>query len=1129
MKKLIIIFSTLCLIFAPLTAQLPKNRTTSTIIADALTQLPASDQAIYNQTLSALTATGEEGLLELVQMMAPPEKKANAVIEYALSGWTNFVANKEAERLVAAKSYVKALSLTEIPEVKAFIIAQLEKIGKEESIDVLLPFLQDKYLASPAAQALVAIKLSKADDVLLSVLQKGKPEFQMIMANAVGQTGNQQAEPFLLSMLKNKPSAEMETVLLAALSRCGTRLSLRPLEEKAKQAGYSYEKTGAVGAYTQLIGKLAAQGNAPEAIKAAEELLQRAIKVGNNQAGIATLRILMSEKKINKTGLLKQIFKENDITYVSSALNFYTPSVETKGLKFIVKQLSESTPELQEQIIYWLGNNNMKRQLSEIIPFINSKDKKLQVAAIYSVQKIGGEDALKALSPLLSEKDKKILDLIKPALMSLSGDVASAVVSGYDNFSPEGKKIALELLDARHATAQNAFVFRQVRSSDPDIQEAALKALKNVVTEKQLTELFRLLEQETRPGNVQEIQLAVKSAMSSFGTEKQLTIITKQMNQSPVSAHLYYPLLAVADTREFIDRAAKDYANTEGRLKEAAFLVLTKSKNFYVIYPLIDIVKSSTDPETISKSLQAVINLISTSTDQKGEVRALFLREIMTYAKNDAQKKQILKLAGQTGTFQALNFVEPYLDVPELKEVTCQAIISIVLDNNKSLAGERTTALLKKVMQEVNNPDAGYQRDAILKYLNENPQQRGYISIFNGNNLWGWKGLVENPVVRAKMAKEELAKAQVKADEEAATNWKVENGELIFTGKGKNLCTNKVYGDFEMYIDWKLYPGDEPDAGVYLRGTPQVQIWDTARVKVGAQVGSGGLYNNKLNPDKPLKVADLKLGYWNTFYIKLIGERVTVYLNGELVVNNVIMENYWDRKQALFSFGEIELQAHGSKVAYRDIYVKELVRPEPFKLSTEELDEGYEVLFDGTDMHKWTGNTTDYVVEDGNIVIYPSKSFGGNLYTKDEFGNFVFRFEFQLTHGANNGLGIRTPMEGDAAYAGMELQILDNDAPIYSKLKEYQYHGSVYGIIPALRGYLKPVGEWNYQEVVANGDNIKITLNGTVILEGNLREATKDGPKDKKSHPGVLNEKGHIGFLGHGSVVKFRNIRIRKL
>jgi hypothetical protein len=120
-------------------------------------------------------------------------------------------------------------------------------------------------------------------------------------------------------------------------------------------------------------------------------------------------------------------------------------------------------------------------------------------------------------------------------------------------------------------------------------------------------------------------------------------------------------------------------------------------------------------------------------------------------------------------------------------------------------------------------------------------------------------------------------------------------------------------------------------------------------------------------------------------------------------------------------------------------------------------------------------------------------------------------------------------MEGDAAYQGMELQILDNDAPVYENLEIYQYHGSVYGVIPAKRGFLKPNGEWNYQEVVADGDNIRVILNGTTILEGNIREASVNGTLDKRDHPGLLNKKGHIAFLGHGSKVKFRNIRIKEL
>jgi hypothetical protein len=261
------------------------------------------------------------------------------------------------------------------------------------------------------------------------------------------------------------------------------------------------------------------------------------------------------------------------------------------------------------------------------------------------------------------------------------------------------------------------------------------------------------------------------------------------------------------------------------------------------------------------------------------------------------------------------------------------------------------------------------------------------------------------------------------------------------------------------------------------------------------------------------------------------GDRVTVYLNGELVTDNVILENYWDKNQAIFPMEQIELQAHGSPVAYRDIYIKELPAAKPFQLSKKEKKDGYKVLFDGTNMFSWTGNTAEYVTENGNLAMSPKpgKGSGGNLYTKEEFSDFVFRFEFQLTPGANNGLGIRTPLEGDAAYVGMELQILDNEAPMYKDLHVYQYHGSVYGVLPAKRGFLKPTGEWNYQEVIVKGPNIKVILNGKVILDGDITEARKNGPADKQNHPGLLRDKGHIGFLGHGSPLKFRNIRIKDL
>ena len=197
--------------------------------------------------------------------------------------------------------------------------------------------------------------------------------------------------------------------------------------------------------------------------------------------------------------------------------------------------------------------------------------------------------------------------------------------------------------------------------------------------------------------------------------------------------------------------------------------------------------------------------------------------------------------------------------------------------------------------------------------------------------------------------------------------------------------------------------------------------------------------------------------------------------------------------------------------------------------SLQAQEEGFVPLFDGQSLTGWVGNKSSYLVKDGMIVIEPQGGGGGNLYTEKEYGNFVLRFEFQLTPGANNGLGIHAPLEGDAAYVGKELQILDNEAEKYATLQPYQYHGSVYGVIAAKRGYLRPTGEWNQQEVRVQHPYITIVLNGEVILEGNYLEASKNGTLDKKEHPGLQRSRGHIGFLGHGDLVRFRNIKIKEL
>ena len=191
-------------------------------------------------------------------------------------------------------------------------------------------------------------------------------------------------------------------------------------------------------------------------------------------------------------------------------------------------------------------------------------------------------------------------------------------------------------------------------------------------------------------------------------------------------------------------------------------------------------------------------------------------------------------------------------------------------------------------------------------------------------------------------------------------------------------------------------------------------------------------------------------------------------------------------------------------------------------------DEGFIPLFNGKDFSGWMGATDQYRVEEGMIVLPQGR--GGKLLSEKEYDNFVLRFEFKLTPGANNGLAIRAPVPGDAAYNGMELQILDNDSDRWPDLKPYQTHGSIYGVAPAKRGFLKPVGQWNAQEVTCDGRNIRVVLNGHLILDTNLDKVAPGGKAtDGQNHPGLKNTKGHLGFLGHGDQVSFRNIRLRPL
>mgnify|MGYP003945725519 CR=1 FL=1 len=1111
------------------------QRTLTTRIADLLAQLPANDIKQLNGNMLEISQLGEEGLVSLISGLSSTGKGNNALIEYAVGGYSGYVMQpgKESERSNAVKAYSKALKNISDKQNIQFLISQLELIGKDDAVVSLQPYLTDARLADAASRALVKVNSPAAKAALLAALPKAQQPAKLFIIEALGMSRTKEAAAALNALAENADEKQTK-VTLFALALIADPSSEAVFNTASKKANYLYENTDALSSNVLYAQNLLKDGNNTLAVKIAQQLSQTAVAENQVHTRIAALKILTDGQPDNRTALLLKAVEDKNTVYREAAMKFAQPYLTPTTTSVWLSKLSKSNSATKAGIVNMFGESKSKEALPAILKLLKSKDEYLKFSAIQAAAEIGEVQVLDDLYKVMRKGDSSTIAVTSDAILRMKGNGISEKIASYIPKSKAPVQIALvNILASRAANDQIGSIYSLLNHKDVEVKQAAFAALKQTATNKDLPQLFTLLNERSEQTELVAVQDAIIAAVKGIeNNSPQVDMVLQQMTAAPQDKKpLYYKILGSLGGEKSLNAISEAYYSGENQNKKSALAALASWNDAGAIENLLKIARETKDDQDFNVALLGYLGSVRAAS-YPGAQRLLKLREAMVIAKTTAQKQMILRDLVQSKTMNSLIFAGQFLDDAALQQTAANTVMNIAL-SDKSFSGTIVKNLLNKTLSVKTGGDSEYEKEAIRKFLAEMPEGDGFVALFNGVDLQGWKGLVANPIKRAAMDARTLAAAQKKADAETMENWKVVNGELFFASKGDNIATVKKYGDFEMLVDWKIIDDKKQngDAGIYLRGTPQVQIWDNSRVKDGAQVGSGGLYNNQVNESKPLKVADNKLDEWNNFRILMKGDRVTVYLNGELVTDNVILENFWDRTLPIFAEEQIELQAHGSPIAYRDIFIREIPRAKPFELSATEKKEGFKVLFDGTNMHQWTGNTTDYIIEDGNIAIRPTpgKGSGGNLFTKDEYSDFAFRFEFQLTPGANNGLGIRAPLTGDAAYSGMELQILDNEAPIYKDLHIYQYHGSVYGVMPAKRGFLKPTGEWNYQEVIVKGPKIKIILNGTVILDGDLTEARKNGTVDGQSHPGIFRNSGHIGFLGHGSPVQFRNIRVKDL
>lgn len=767
---------------------------------------------------------------------------------------------------------------------------------------------------------------------------------------------------------------------------------------------------------------------------------------------------------------------------------------------------------------------------------------------------------LKALKDNCKQYRNTALDHAK----EYCGDGIFAAVAAIMPKLTDAQKVdVVSWLGNNHRTAQVDPIVAAIGSNDDTLAKAAIEAAGRINDNKALAGLVAQLggkhsaeaaeALKAFPGNVNDMLL---STLATGNSEQQLAVLNLMAQRHVPGSY--------SQLMSFVDNS--DAATSEAACK--ALKGVVSEANFAPVCQKMEAASGTKTALLQDVAVSALRNL--SATDQYSRINALMQK---------SQKPALYyPMLAQAGNSEAVSSLLKAYEMPATKQAAYRSLLRVnspeMIDvlygiaekdaNARNEAIGRYTTLVSNAHANDAETYLNVERALQLPGLADNVVRR-LLNLVSTNTVYPALPLVtaklnangETSLTAAYAAKNLVAKhaafqggsytrGLMAETQKTLTAWKQkgdadagyaldEIGGFLpkfkdygFAPVGKALSVarkttvlDKDVENFEAYLEWKT----DGEGLLSLRSMPALVLNPAGVRYVHA--------NNK-------GIA-AKKGEWNLLYVKFVDDRLTVMSNGELVCDNVIMQNTPTDAQLLFK-GNLTLVAGQGTVDVKNLYINRLPATPVTKLSAEEAKQGFKLLFDGRSLSQWHGNTTNYVPRDGCIYVNAHYGNGGNLYSNKKYSDFVYRFEFCfVSPGVNNGIGIRTRENVDAAYEGMEIQVLDHDDPIYAGLHDYQQHGSVYGIIVPKHVKFGKLGTWNTEEIRAVGDHITVTVNGEVILDGNIREACQghnvapDGSDhnpytvDHNNHPGLFNKSGNISFCGHGEGVMFRNIRILDL
>jgi HEAT repeat protein len=918
------------------------NRTTETKVADLLARLPANDLQLNNKLMSDMLSLGEAGIKKICDQIVPVESGDDTRPRFAVESLSRFLSQKgrEIEKLTWEKTCISYAVGQKDYGVKDFFMKQLQLIGGDLSAEAMKIYLGSKEICEPALAVISAAGGKTAETILAESLKnRDLPCAAAVMNNLALMKSQIAVKEYIV--WASMSDANIKTSAYNALARSGSPLAYPVLSTAAKEVSYRWEITGATASFLNYAEVVGHNGD----IKTMDKICKLLISKCNDNLTIQNktdaLGIYVSFHGIHAMADLIRAASHPNDKYRNAAIMM---SLRIPGKEVVRKWISyipKAIPDAKPEIITMLGIRGDKDALPLITASLSDQKFEVRKEAAEAVVKISGNEAINSLINYMlvfsTEPDQEVA---KTALKIVMGnDHMRFLLPILKEGTPAARKSAIELLSWNGDNQYFSVVLPYASSTDEPVKTSAIKALANLSGAADQAKLIELLLVTDNAGHIADVQKALGAAANKISdAEKRSSAILKAM-EGNIQKEKLIPVLAKTGGREALSIVLKEFENGDPGMREVCFKTLTSWLDYSASSAMYAICASGNNTYE-APAFEGYVRQIK-STKLPDEQKLLLYRKVMPYALSSDRKKEVLTEIGKLKTYQSLYFVAKYLDDPGTSAVAARAAMNIALPSVNSKAGmygALVKEILLKVAVKLEGQEGEYDKEMVNKYLADMPVDEGFKQMFNGKDLIGWQGLVENPIARAKMKPAELAKKQVEANKIAKANWTVKDDCIWFNGigdnlnsikavgSGDNLCSIKEYGDFDMLVDWKITKGG--DSGIYLRGSPQVQIWDYTKVRAGGQIGSGGLYNNKKNPSKPPKIADNIIGEWNTLRILMIGEKVSVWLNGELVVDNVTLENYWDGNIPIFPKGAIELQAHGTDLAFRDIYVREISEKE---------------------------------------------------------------------------------------------------------------------------------------------------------------------------------------------------------